>query len=45
MGKKCGMVQPDTDKEGGHDEDITWEILGQDDPLLCYLSMDQGKSG
>ena len=21
-----GMVHPDTDKEGGHDIDITWEI-------------------
>ena len=41
----CGMVHPDTDKEGGHDIDIPWEILGQDDPLICYLIMDIGKSG
>ena len=25
--------------------DIPWEISGQDDPLLCYLSMDKGHSG
>ena len=41
----CGMVHPDTDKEGGHDIDIPWEILGQDDPLPWYLSMVKGKSG
>ena len=40
-----GMVQPDTDKEGGYDVDIPWEILGLNDPLLCYLSVDEGKSG
>ena len=40
-----GTVHPDTNKGGGHDLDIPWAILGKDDPLLCYLSMDQGKSG
>ena len=24
----CGTIHPDTDKEGGHDKDIPWEILG-----------------
>ena len=28
------MVRLDTDKEGGHDIDIPWEIWGKDDPLL-----------
>ena len=41
----CGMVHPDTDKEGGHDIEIHWEILGYDDPLLSYWRIDKGKSG
>ena len=41
----CGSVHSDTNKEGGHDVDIPWEILGQDDPILCYLSKDKGQSG
>ena len=39
------MVHPDTYKEGRHDIDIFWEILGYNDPLLSYLSSDKGKSG
>ena len=41
----CGMVHLDTDKEGGHDIDIPWKIWGQGYPLLCYFSMEEGKSG
>ena len=41
----CGMVHLDTDKEGGHDIDIPWEIWGEDVLLLCYVSVDKGKSG
>ena len=41
----CGMIHLNTDKIGRHDIDIPWEILGQDDPLICYLIMDIGKSG
>ena len=40
----CCTVHPDT-IEGGHDINIPWEILGLDDALLCYLSVDKGKSG
>ena len=40
-----GRVHPDTEKEDGHDINIPWKILGQDDLLICYLIMDMGKSG
>ena len=39
----CGTVHLDTKKGGGHDIDIPWEILGQDDSLLCYSSTDKGR--
>ena len=28
---------PDTNREGGHNIDIPWEILGQVVPLLCEI--------
>ena len=39
------MIHLDTDKKGRHDRDISWKILGYNDPILSYLSMDNGKSG
>ena len=41
----CGMVYTDTNKEGAHVIEIPWEILGQGDLLLSYLSVDKDKSG
>ena len=43
--ESCGTVNPDTDQEDKLDKDIPWMIFGQDDPLLCFLSMDKSKSG
>ena len=39
----CSVVHLDTDKVGEYDIDMLWEILGLEDPLLRYLSMDKDK--
>ena len=34
----------DTNKEGSHDIDVPWRILGYD-PLQCYLCMEKWQIG